>query len=118
MKVEFNHTQLFVFFILAVIVGGLFTFLNFPRERVVFKDVFVNRSSCAVFSVDNVSSLLDKSQVNESFNGFFRRDEFFCVITFNRSLDLVARDTFHELAHLYNFRDREHFVTDFGGVLN
>ena len=67
--------------------------------------------SLANFSdpVVNVEYYFDSPSIDTVRNGFFSADEFFCVITKNRSSEEIASITFHELAHYFNFVDEEHF---------
>ena len=54
-----------------------------------------------VFNVSGVSG-----------NGFYSYDGYFCVITAGRSVDEIARTTFHELAHYFVDVDTGHFVPE------
>ena len=45
-------------------------------------------------------------------NGFYETGEYFCVWTKNRELSEISRTTFHELAHVFIYRNPKHFCGD------
>jgi hypothetical protein len=49
---------------------------------------------------------------NVNANGFYTYDEYFCVVTKDRSMEDISRTTFHELAHVFSMRDYEHFCRE------
>lgn len=116
---EFSNKEIFVLMFLSGIIGLIVGVLNFSscNESFVVEEPIINTTiNKSVFMIDDVSKALDKSKVNVSATGIYRREEFFCVITANRSLESISKTTFHELAHVFNYRDSEHFKTDFLGV--
>ncbi len=47
---------------------------------------------------------------NEQLNGLYSSSEgYFCVWTKDRKPEAIAETTFHELAHYYNYEEKEHF---------
>jgi len=41
--------------------------------------------------------------------GFYSPDEYFCVRTYKRSYEEIMKTTAHEIAHIFVYRDGEHF---------
>lgn len=45
--------------------------------------------------------------------GYYSSRGYFAVVTKDRSIDEIARTTFHELSHVFNRMFPEHFIKDF-----
>ena len=64
--------------------------------RIDYQELTINRS---VFKINDEMAV-----------GVYNHAGYFCVITKDRSFEEIAQTTFHELAHMYNHRDTEHFL--------
>lgn len=50
--------------------------------------------------------------------GYYHPDQFFCVKTYDRSINDIIKTTSHELAHVFVHRDNKHFCEIYDEEIN